>query len=141
MRESNKELATEVEPYLNHLLDWDCKGGLTSTQTTLCIAWYEELYGFGYPAETLKKQYVSNVPEQFKALIAAAQKLKGTFGDWKIAYGDVNRLQRYGNVSDLYAIPFSDSARACRAPACPDRQAWSSRCTSRRRSTCRRSSR
>ena len=60
---------------------------------TLCIAWYEELYGFGYPAETLKAQYVGNVAEQFKALVAAATKLQNTYGNWKMPYGEVNRLQ------------------------------------------------
>lgn len=109
LRETNLELAAQVEPYLAHLLDWDCKGTIDSTQATLCIAWYEELYGFGYPAETLKPQYVSNVAEQFKALVAAATKLKSTFGDWKVPYGAVNRLQRHADVSDFYKIPFSDN--------------------------------
>ncbi len=90
-----------MAPYLEHLLDWDCKGTIESTQATLCIAWYEELYGFGYPAETLKPQYVSNVPEQLKALVAAARKLENKFGDWKMPYGEVNRLQRHANVSDF----------------------------------------
>jgi acyl-homoserine lactone acylase PvdQ len=51
---------------------------------------------------------VNNVPEQFKALMAAAQKLEGNFGDWKVAYGQVNRLQRHADVGDLFKIPFSD---------------------------------
>jgi acyl-homoserine-lactone acylase len=109
LRGTNPELAAQVEPYLEHLLDWDCRGSVDSTQATLCLAWYEELYGFGYPAETLKPQYVSNVAEQFKALAAAAQKLKGTFGDWKVPYGQANRLQRHADVSDFYRIPFSDT--------------------------------
>jgi penicillin amidase len=108
LRATNPGLAAQVEPYLAHLLDWDCVGSIDSTQATLCIAWYEELYGFGYPAETLKQQYVGNVAEQFKALIAAAQKLKASFGDWKVAYGQINRLQRHADVSDFYRIPFSD---------------------------------
>ena len=108
LRDANRELANRIEPYLDHLLDWDCKGSVDSTQATLCLAWYEELYGFGYPAEMLKQQYVSNVAEQFKALETAAQKLKGTFGVWKVPYGQVNRLQRHANVSDFFRIPFSD---------------------------------
>ena len=40
--------------YLDHLLDWDCRSSIDSTQTTLCALWYEELYGRGYPVETLK---------------------------------------------------------------------------------------
>ena len=108
LRETDAKLANRVEPYLAHFLDWDCKGTIDSTQATLCIAWYEELYGFGYPAETLKPQYVSNIAEQFNGLVTAAKKLQGTFGDWKVPYGQVNRLQRHADVADFYMIPFSD---------------------------------
>ncbi len=109
LQESDPGLAAQVEPYLKHLLDWDCIGTLESTQATLCVAWYEELYGFGYPAETLKPRFVSNEAEQFKALITAAKKLNAMFGDWKVPYGEVNRLQRHADVADFYKIPFSDS--------------------------------
>ncbi len=109
LRQTDPVLAAKVEPYINHLLDWDCVGTIESTQSTLCIAWYEELYGFGYPAETLKAQFVSNVPEQFKALVTAAENLQSNFGDWKVPYGDANRFQRHANVSDFYRIPFSDN--------------------------------
>lgn len=108
LRASDTKLADEAAPYLAHLLDWDGKGGLQSTQATLCLAWYEELYGFGYPAETLKAEFVGNVPAQFQALVTAAGKLKTTHGDWKIPWGDINRLQRHTNVSDFFQIPFSD---------------------------------
>lgn len=105
---TDPELAEKTRPYLDHLLDWDCKGSFTSTQATLSTAWYEEMYGFGYPAETLKAPFVGNYPQQFRALIAAAEKLQNIFGNWKVAYGDVNRLQRHPDVSDFYKIPFSD---------------------------------
>ncbi|MBX7166788.1 MAG: penicillin acylase family protein [Pirellulales bacterium] len=109
LKETNPDLAAKAEPYLKHLLDWDGRGDITSTQTTLCMAWYEELYGFGYPAETLKREFVGNPAGQFEALITAARKLQDTFGDWKVAWGDVNRLQRHANVSDFFLIPFSDN--------------------------------
>jgi acyl-homoserine lactone acylase PvdQ len=108
LQKSDPRLADRVKPYLEHLLDWDCKGSLESTQATLCVAWYEELYGFGYPAETLKPRFVNNVPQQFNALVTAAGKLKGSFGDWKVPYGQVNRLQRHADVGDLFKIPFDD---------------------------------
>jgi len=119
LRESKPEVALQVEPYLAHLLDWDCKGSVDSTQATLCLGWYEELYGFGYPAETLKVRYVGNVAEQFKALTTAAQKLTSTFGAWKVPYGQVNRLQRHSQVSDFYRIPFSDSLPSLPSTAMP----------------------
>ena len=109
LRATSPALVAQVEPYLAHLLDWDCRGSVESTQATLVIAWYEELYGFGYPAETLRPQYIGRVAEQLRALIVAAQKLQATYGDWKVPYGQVNRLQRHANVSDFYKIPFSDS--------------------------------
>ncbi|MBI2827240.1 MAG: penicillin acylase family protein [Planctomycetia bacterium] len=109
LRETNAELAAKVEPYLAHLLEWDGRGNVNSTPATLCLAWYEELYGFGYPAETLKQPFVGNPTEQLKALVTAAEKLVSTFGDWKVPYGQINRLQRHANVSDFYKIPFSDN--------------------------------
>ena len=108
LNEMNPRLARRVSPYLEYLLDWDCKASLESTQATLCAAWYEELYGFGYPAETLKPQYINSMDARFKALLTAAAKLKGLFGDWKVAWGDVNRIQRHSDVADLFKIPFSD---------------------------------
>ncbi len=109
LQESNPRLARRVAPYIEHLLDWDCRGGLESTQATLCAEWYEELYGFGYPAETLKSQYVGDMEARFKALIRAAAKLNGLFGDWKVAWGEVYRIQRHTNVADLVQVPFKDT--------------------------------
>lgn len=119
LRETDADLAAKVEPYLSHLLDWDCKGNINSTPTTLCIAWYEELYGFGYPAETLKQQFVSNPAEQFKALLAAAKKLETTFGNWKVPYGEANRLQRHADVSDFIKIPYDDAKHSLPSAGLP----------------------
>ena len=119
VRESDPELAGKVDPYIAHLLDWNCKGGIDSTQATLCLAWYEELYGFGYPAEKLKQQFVSNPAEQFKALVTAAKKLENNFGNWKIPYGDISRLQRHANVGDFIKIPFSDNVASIPSAGMP----------------------
>ena len=67
LKKTNPTLAAEVAPYLAHLQDWDCKSSSESTQTTLCVAWYEELYGFGYPAETLKPAYAADRSSWFAA--------------------------------------------------------------------------
>lgn len=110
LKGSNAELAAKVAPYIEHLLDWDCVCTAESTQTTLCVEWYEQLYGFGYPAETLKGEFVGNVDKRFEALIRAADKLKALFGDWRVAWGDVYRIQRHANVAELTEIPFTDDA-------------------------------
>jgi len=108
LKKSNPELAAKVEPYLNHLLDWDDVCRPEDTRTQLCQAWHEELYGFGYPADRLKPKYLKNPDLRFQALVDAAQKLDKTFGDWKVAWGEANRIQRHADVADFYKIPFSD---------------------------------
>ncbi len=107
---TDPQLYAGARPFFEHLLDWDCRGTIESTQATLCVQWYEELYGFGYPAETLLPQYVAEPKRKFQALIQAATKLQTTFGDWRVPYGEVNRIQRHANVADFLDIPFSDDA-------------------------------
>jgi len=94
------DLAKEVTPMMDHLKDWDCKSSPDSTQTTLCVAWYEELYGFGYPAETLKSEYADRL-KWFTALKIAARKLDGLYGDWKHPWGKAHRLQRIADQPDV----------------------------------------
>lgn len=110
LEQSNPDLASQVKPYLDHLLDWDCRVTHESTQAALCVAWYEQLYGSTYPGETLKERFIGDYAEQFKALLKAAAILRTTFGDWKIAWGDAYRIQRHANVADLVNVPFSDKA-------------------------------
>ncbi len=102
-------LAATVEPYLTHLLDWDYRSSATSTQTTLCVEWYEQLYGRGYPVETLKEEYRTDIPGRFQALVTAAEKLEATYGHWKVPYGEVHRLQRHPRQRDPRDVPFSDA--------------------------------
>jgi len=102
-------LAERVEPYFEHLLDWDYESTKNSTQATLCVAWYEQLYGRGYPVETLQSQYVNDVPKRFEALVEAANILEQLYGDWKVPYGDVFRLQRFPNAPGPEYVPFDDS--------------------------------
>jgi acyl-homoserine lactone acylase PvdQ len=109
LKKTDPSLAEAVEPYLAHLFDWNYKANAASTQATLCQAWYEELYGFGYPAEVLKPEYIQEPKKKYTALIKVAGKLKGTWGDWKVPWGDVHRIQRHADVSDFVDIPFDDN--------------------------------
>ena len=72
-----------------------------STQTTLTVAWYEELYGFGYPAETLRSEYAADRLSWFKALKKAAAKLERLYGTWKYPWGKAHRLQRIVNQPEV----------------------------------------
>jgi penicillin amidase len=106
---TNAGLASKAQPLLDHLLDWDCRAAIDSTQTTLCALWYEEMYGRGYPVETLKAEFVDNPAAKFQALVTAAGKLQAFYGNWKVKWGDVSRMQRHANVTDVATIPFSDA--------------------------------
>ena len=101
LRETDSALASEIEPYFAHLKNWDFKSSFDSSQTTLCVAWYEELYGFGYPAETLKRDYAMDRTSWFTALKAAADKIKSLHGGWKVPWGKVHQLQRIPDQPDV----------------------------------------
>ncbi|MBI3836430.1 MAG: penicillin acylase family protein [Planctomycetia bacterium] len=109
LEDTDSALAAKARPYLDHLLRWDCRSTIDSTPTTLCVAWYEELYGRGYPVETLKPEFVANPALKFQALVTAAEKLKGFYGDWRVRWGDISRMQRHANFADATKIPFSDA--------------------------------
>ena len=117
----NPALAAELSPYLDHLLDWDCRVTADSTAATLCEGWYAELYGRGYPAETMRTRYLGDPERQLRALAKAAGTLNTIFGTWKVRWGDAFRSQRHAQVADLLEIPFDDRdakfslRRRCRA--------------------------
>jgi acyl-homoserine lactone acylase PvdQ len=102
-------LHEKVRPYFEHLLDWDFRSSIASTQTTLAVEWYEQLYGRGYPVETLKREFVDDPAARFEALVGAAERLRALYGDWRVAYGDVHRLQRHAPYSSSRRVPFNDA--------------------------------
>ncbi|MEM1245680.1 MAG: penicillin acylase family protein, partial [Acidobacteriota bacterium] len=107
LQETHPELAKRVEPYLRHFDGWDYRATIASTQANLAVEWYEQLYGRGYPVETLKPEYLNDIPERFAALERAAKRLEELYGSWKVPYGDVHRLQRQPFVRAA-APPFAD---------------------------------
>lgn len=102
--------AERVRPYLDHLLAWNGVITAESTAATLCHAWYEQLYGPGYPGEQLREQYVDDLPGQLAGLAVAAERLSAVHGSWKIPYGELYRLQRRTQVVDLIDLRFDDAA-------------------------------
>ncbi len=103
LKKSHPKLAAEVQPYLDHLCDWDCRVTKDCTQAALCTEWYAELYGDRYPAEDLKPQYVEDVSKRFEALVGAAKKLEKLHGSWKVAWGQITRIQRQPNAGSIEA--------------------------------------
>ncbi|MFY9256072.1 MAG: penicillin acylase family protein [Fuerstiella sp.] len=101
LKTEDAALAEEVAEYWQHLQNWDCCASHESTQTTLIVAWYEELYGFGYPAETLRQDYTTDRATWFQALRKAANKINSLYGTWKHPWGDAHRLQRVADQPDV----------------------------------------
>ncbi|MCC6492014.1 MAG: penicillin acylase family protein [Pirellulales bacterium] len=108
LRASDPRAAKQAEPYLQHLLAWDGRISAESTAATLCTAWYELLYGPGYPGETMRPQFDGRPAEQLAALVRVAETLVDLHGDWKVPYGDLYRLQRASRVADLIDVRFAD---------------------------------
>jgi len=108
LQQTDPRLAAQVEPLLAHLLDWDCRVTLDSTQAALCEAWYETLYGSDYPGEKLKPAYEGKPEKQLEALVTAAASLRRMHGNWQVPYGDIHRVQRLPYVADLLQVPFDD---------------------------------
>jgi penicillin amidase len=100
--------AERVKPYLDHLLAWDGRITADSTAASLCHAWYELLYGPGYPGETLRPQFQNDVKAQLLALPRAADELVELHKDWKVPYGALFRSQRITRVADLTDARFKD---------------------------------
>jgi acyl-homoserine lactone acylase PvdQ len=106
------ELAERVGPYLKHLLDWDGRIAFESAAATLCHAWYEQLYGRGYPGETMRKAYRDRPDKQLEALAHAAERLQAMHGNWQVPFGEVYRSQRQPYLGDLVDARFDDSAES-----------------------------
>ena len=119
LKASNPELAAKAAPLIAHLADWDFRSSVTSTQTTLCAAWYQELYGTGYPAENLKPEYQESQAKRFEALLVAAAKIKALYGDWKVPWGDISRMQRHANHAEGALVPFDDKLTSIACPGAP----------------------
>lgn len=109
LEKTDVKFAASVRPYLQHLLNWDCKGAPDGTRMALLVAWYDELYGRGYPAETLVEKYQKSVKLRLQALVDAANGLEKLYGTWKVRWSDIYRIQRHPYVADLFKLPLNDS--------------------------------
>jgi acyl-homoserine-lactone acylase len=108
LKVNSPQLAAQAAPYLQHLLAWDCRITAESTAATLCHAWYELMYGAGYPGEEMRPQFRNSEAEQFKALVHAAETLESLHNTWKKPYGELYRIQRLQHVADLTDARFDE---------------------------------
>jgi acyl-homoserine-lactone acylase len=110
LKAESPQIAAQAAPYLDHLLAWDGRITAESTAATLCQAWYELLYGQGYPGEQMREQFRYNEAEQLKALVRSAEQLESLHGTWQVPYGELHRIQRIARVADLTDARFDDGA-------------------------------
>jgi acyl-homoserine lactone acylase PvdQ len=118
LKQTDPELAAKVEPYFQHLFDWDYQGGNDSTQATLCWAWYTELYEMK-PEGKMQQKYISDPKARFSSILNAVTKLKVLYGDWKVPWGKVARLQRVTEVSVMDDLNFSNKQPSLPCPGMP----------------------
>jgi len=121
LSEADPKRAEKIRPYIEHLLDWDCKVTLDSTQATLCEAWYIELYGARYPGETAKDEFMADRLSRLDALPKAAANLKSLYGKSKVPWGDAHRIQRRTEKPGVMeaAMSFSDFTASVPSPGAP----------------------
>ena len=111
------------------LKNWDYHAAANSVATTLAIEWAQKL------TATLQRVYIdegwddqveltrkfantATVEELFPPLLAVIKELTQKFGDWKIAWGEINRYQRissditqnYKDDQPSYPVGFASSA-------------------------------
>ena len=103
------ELAAQVAALHAHCCEWDCRITADSTAATLCEAWYEELYGTDYPAETLLPQYVEIPRCSSRRWSSAAEQAQShATATGASPWGDCLRIQRKADMVDLLELPFDD---------------------------------
>lgn len=107
-------LRTRLKEQIELLRGWDFRWGENSIPTTVAVFWAEEL------ARRVRQDAESEAMsvyefmarrtrpvERLEALAAASDTLTARFGNWKTAWGEINRFQRL--TGDIVQ-PFADSA-------------------------------
>jgi acyl-homoserine-lactone acylase len=103
---------------------WDRRWAAASEATTLAVAWGEELYRTSRGTPPKKgNAWVDSVrasvtaDAELRALDAATGRLAASFGTWRVAWGDVNRLQRITDTdTDATLDRFDDAAPSIAVP-------------------------
>ena len=95
------------------LRGWDFKWDVDSEATSLAVYWGEELRRIvaseGMPSGADYDYLATGGPtadQRLQALAAARERLEADFGNWRVAWGEINRFQRL--TGDIVQ-PFSDT--------------------------------
>ena len=106
-------IKASMDEQIEVLRDWDYRFSGTSIETSLAIFWGEELMRQSMPEARRRGINIytymideTTAEQKLGALAAASNKLTVDFGNWKSAWGDINRFQRL--TGDIVQ-PFDDS--------------------------------
>ncbi len=99
--------ARTAEP-VRLLREWDRRWGVESVPTALAVFWGTELLdrvqAEARSARMDVYQYAATrtpPAQRLDALVAASERLAADFGDWRTAWGEINRFQRLDGAIDL----------------------------------------
>ena len=89
------------------LRGWDRRWRYDSTATSLAVFWGDQLWrevgGFAQAERMNVPDYIATrvkPDDKLDALTAAANRLKRDFGDWRVAWANINRFQRLDDAID-----------------------------------------
>lgn len=101
--EKEPERAEKIREVVELLGDWDCVSTVHSVPMTLTAMTFERVLPM------VRRGDIFNYP-RIRALEAAIADLEEKFGTWKVAWGEINRLQRIhgSQINMLGAGEFSD---------------------------------
>ncbi len=110
---SDKKLKEQLHKPIELLRNWDLRFSEESIETSLAVYWGQEMLKmtqnlkidpnisvFDYLADGMSSE------NRLAALLLAVNKLDKDFGNWKTAWGEINRYQR---VNGDIVQPFNDS--------------------------------
>ncbi len=103
LSEKEAERAEKLREAVEMMRDWDCVSTIDSVPMTLTFMTFEKVLAM------LRKGDILNFP-RIRALEATISDLETTFGTWKVAWGEINRLQRIhgSQINSQGAGEFSD---------------------------------
>lgn len=108
---SNNPLKAKLQDQINVLREWNLRWSTDSVATSLAIFWGLEIVREvgSSPGVPLEENILAKATQTqiLEALNRASNKLAADFGNWRTAWGEINRFQRL--TSDLVQ-PFNDNA-------------------------------
>jgi len=113
-------LKARLADQIGLLRGWDFKWSARSEATSLAVFWGEALWTTAAPAAKAKGVNVydymadqATPAEKLKALAEASDRLAADFGNWRTAWGQINRFQRL--TGDIVQ-PFDDAGPSIPVP-------------------------